>query len=104
MTRSTAPTLTIIYWRDIPAQVIVAAGPTKHKVELAPRFQQAIDRAAMHAGRIGPDEYLDDWRKQKSGVDGDPQEAAEAAAAELEERYSLDALNDLVANQGFAAP
>jgi hypothetical protein len=104
MTRSTALTLTVIYWRDIPAQVIVTDGRTKHRVELTPRFQQAIDRAAMHTGRIGPDEYLDDWKKQKSEVHGDPQEAAETAAAELEDRYPPDALNDLVENGGFEAP
>ena len=40
----------IVYWRDIPAQVIVRQGRTSEKRELPERFIQAIDRAAMRAG------------------------------------------------------
>ncbi len=101
MTRSTSPALTVIYWRDMPAQVIASTGQNVHRVELDARFQQAIDRAAMHTGRIGTEEYLEDWRRDSKPLAGDPEEAAVAAAAELEDRYSIEALNDLVANGGF---
>ena len=101
MTRSTNPTLTIIYWRDIPAQVTAGAGRDVHKVELHPRFQRAIDRAAMHTGRSGSEEYLEDWRRTSQTLAGDPRQAASAAAAELEDRYPSKALNNLVANGGF---
>ncbi len=101
MTRSTSPGITVIYWRDIPAQVIASAGDDVHRVELDARFQQAIDRAAMHTGRIGTEEYLEDWRRDSQTLAGDPKEAAVAVAAELEGRYSIEALNDLVANGGF---
>jgi hypothetical protein len=40
------PKLTIIYWRDIPAQVIGQQGRTRHKQELDRRFAVAIDRGA----------------------------------------------------------
>ena len=30
--------LTVILWRDIPAQVVAKLGRTAHKIELAPRF------------------------------------------------------------------
>ena len=101
MTRSTSPTLTVIYWRDIPAEVIATAGRIRHKAELSQRFQQAIDRAAMHTGRLGADEYLDDWRKEMSVIDGDLQQAAATAAAALEDRYSIEKLNDLVDRGGL---
>ena len=41
------PALTIVYWRDIPAQVIVGKGRSGAKAPLPERFEQAIDRAAM---------------------------------------------------------
>ena len=40
----------IIYWRDIPSQVIFQRGRTREKAMLGSRFQEAIDRAAMRAG------------------------------------------------------
>ena len=39
--------VTIVYWRDIPAQVIVGKGRRGSKRQLEERFEQAIDRAAM---------------------------------------------------------
>ena len=41
--------LIVVYWRDIPAQVIVKRGRVSAKRQLAERFEQAIDRAAMRA-------------------------------------------------------
>ena len=37
----------LVYWRDIPAQVIVQRGRRREKVQLSRRFQEAIDRAAI---------------------------------------------------------
>ena len=34
------PDVTIVFWRDIPAQVIVGPGRRGHKVQLAERFEQ----------------------------------------------------------------
>ena len=39
----------LVFWRDIPAQVLVRRGRDKAKVMLSNRFQVAIDRAAMRA-------------------------------------------------------
>ena len=41
------PDVTVVYWRDIPAQVIVGKGRRGVKAPLPERFEQAIDRAAM---------------------------------------------------------
>ncbi len=38
--------LTVVYWRDIPAQVIVKKGRRDEaKIQLTERFEKAIDRA-----------------------------------------------------------
>ena len=54
---------TIIYWRDIPSQVVVKQGRNSAKDQLSKRFMEAIDKAAMRAGRQGSKEYLEDWRR-----------------------------------------
>ncbi|MEL6680807.1 MAG: virulence factor, partial [Pseudomonadota bacterium] len=60
------PDVTVVYWRDIPAQVIVGKGRRGSKVPLPERFEQAIDRCAMKVGARDSDAYLSEWRK------GDP--------------------------------
>ena len=56
--------LTIVYWRDIPAQVIVKAGRQSAKRQLTERFEKAIDRAAMRANLRDTDSYLAEWAKR----------------------------------------
>ena len=94
---------TIVYWRDIPAQVIVKKGRIAAKRELSARFQEAIDAAAMRAKAIGTDAYLNDWRRDVSGECGDDLEAeADALQTGLEADYDDDRLARLVANKGYA--
>src|SRR3546814_5675163 len=57
------PQVTVVYWRDIPAQVIAKAGRKTAKVQLTERFEKAIDRAAMRAKLTGTDAYLEHWRR-----------------------------------------
>ena len=96
--------LTIVYWRDIPAQVIVGKGRRGAKVQLPERFEQAIDRAAMRAGARDADAYLAEWRKQPAGdVAGEAEEVARAEAAKLEAAYDSDRLKALIANDGWEA-
>ena len=47
---SSMPDVTVVFWRDIPAQVIVGKGRRGAKAQLPERFEQAIDRAAMKSG------------------------------------------------------
>lgn len=94
-------TLTVILWRDMPAQVVAKQGRTAHKIELPPRFQQAIDRAAMRAGSIGTDEYLEDWRRESRQCGDDLEAEAVAEAKSIEERFPLDVLNEYVINSGY---
>ena len=55
--------LTVIWWRDIPAQVLAREGRRASKVQLHPRFQVAIDKAASRAGKRAYNEYIEEWRK-----------------------------------------
>ena len=75
------PQVAIVYWRDIPAQVIVGKGRRGAKKQLSERFEQAIDRAAMKAGARDTDAYLAEWRKSSQGeTEGEPAAVAEAVA------------------------
>jgi len=97
------PDVTIVYWRDIPAQVIVGKGRRGAKVQLEERFEQAIDRAAMKSGAAETDDYLAEWRKAAPyPVDGDPAEVAQAEAARLHEEYDKERLLALINNEGRA--
>ena len=95
------PDVTIVYWRDIPAQVIVGKGRRGAKKQLSERFEQAIDRAAMKSGAAETDDYLAEWRKATPYVvDGDPADIAEAEAAQLEADYDQARLKALIDNDG----
>ena len=92
---------TIIFWRDIPSQVIVKQARTTAKAQLSERFFKAIDKAAMRAGRQGSAEYLDDWRREIKTCKGDPQTIVETTAKEMEDFYSDEVLHTLVKNKGL---
>ena len=94
--------LTVVYWRDIPAQVIVKAGRTSAKRQLTERFEKAIDRAAMRASLRDTDSYLAEWRRAAAENVGDDLEAEAGAAAErLERDYHDERLAALVMNGGL---
>lgn len=95
--------LIIVYWRDIPAQVIVRKGRQNAKRELSLRFTEAIDMCAMRTGASETDEYLAEWRKAAPVAVGDDLEAeADKATADLEARYDRERLVALVKAGGKA--
>jgi len=93
------PELTVIWWRDIPAQVTAKAGRASARAGLGERFQEAIDAAAMSAGLFDADGYIEEWRREARACGDDL--AAEVAdeAAKLEQTYGDDDLATL-ARQG----
>lgn len=95
----------LIYWRDIPAQVIVQRGRNREKVQLSPRFQEAIDRAAMRAGKGSSDAYMSEWRRESSTLDStaDLREIAEQEAGRFESEISDELLLQLIRNHGTAS-
>ncbi|MGR3322345.1 MAG: virulence factor [Pseudooceanicola sp.] len=97
------PDITVVYWRDIPAQVIVGKGRRGAKVQLSERFEQAIDRAAMKSGAHATDDYLAAWRKVPSGSEeGEAENLARDHAARIEGDYDQDRLKALIGNDGWA--
>jgi len=97
--------VTLVYWRDIPAQVIVGKGRRGHKVVLPERFEQAIDRAAMKIGAKDADAYLAEWRKAAPyPVEGEAAEVAAAEAARIDAEYDTARIKALIENEGWASP
>jgi hypothetical protein len=95
------PKLSLITWRDIPSQVIVKRGREVAKVLLPQRFQEAIDRAAMRAGKGSSDAYLADWRRSEGRDCGEDLDAeAKAEAARIEAAYDEARLLALVRSHG----
>ncbi len=95
--------LIIISWRDIPAQVIVKQGRETAKVQLTHRFQEAVDRAAMRAGKGGSAAYLADWKRSDPlPVSGNLNELAQAEAARIEAQYTDEDLEKLIRAHGTA--
>ena len=94
--------MTLVYWRDIPAQVVVQRGRTRAKVLLSARFQDAIDRAAMRAGKGGSSAYLAEWRRVTTACASAsaPDDLARQEAQRLEAAYCDRALADLVRRHG----
>lgn len=97
--------LIVVYWRDIPAQVIAKKGRRDQvKIVLEERFEKAIDRAAMRGGARSTDDYLADWRKADPVECSDDLEAeARAVADKLEAEYDDERLKVLVASGGNVA-
>ena len=94
--------LIIISWRDVPAQVIVKRGRETAKVQLSQRFQEAVDRAAMRAGKGSSDAYLADWKRSDPKPCGDDLQAEAAAeAARIEAAFTDEALEALIRAKGL---
>jgi hypothetical protein len=94
--------VTVIWWRDIPAQVVAGQGRGAVRAVLSDRFQEAIDLAATRAGLIGSDDYLDAWRKVSTPCEGDLEVAVAAEAERLEAAYPDDVLATLARDGGVA--
>ncbi len=95
-----------ILWRDIPSQVLIKRGRDRGKYMLSARFQEAIDRAAMRAGKGGSDAYLDEWRRVTTAIEAEGALAHIAAqlGQEIEAQYSDEDVTRLAKQNGYAEP
>ena len=97
--------LIVISWRDIPCQVVVKQGRDTVRVPLSARFQAAVDRAAMRAGKGSSDAYLAEWgRSAPRECGADLKAEAIAEVNRLEAKYSATDLERLIRAKGVAAP
>ena len=93
--------ITHVFWRDIPAQVIVGKGRSGAKMPLPERFEQAIDRAAMKVGAKDDDAYLAGFHRVVVGeAEGDLREVAKAQAEAIEVAYDNARLKTLIDAEG----
>lgn len=84
---------TIIFWRDIPAQIVIGKGRRAEKIQLADRFMVAVDKAAMVGGATSADEYLEDWHRQPAPTNDDGGAwSAESLARHIEAQYPTSRL------------
>ena len=92
----------VILWRDIPSQVVIQRGRRREKVMLSDRFQQAIDRAAMRAGKGGSGPYLAEWRRETTTLNaaGELREIARAEARRFEQAFSDERLDAMIRDHG----
>jgi hypothetical protein len=91
----------ILYWRDIPAQVKARDGRQRAARPLSERFQQAIDAAAMRAGKTSTDGYLEGWRASAwQAREGTPEVAARSLTEDLERAYPQERLLALARAEG----
>lgn len=95
--------LTVIWWREIPAQVTAREGRSRAAAELSDRFQEAIDAAAMRAGLIGTDTYLEEWRRVTRPCGDDLEAEVEQECERLEGAYDDATLERLVRGNGTEA-
>jgi len=96
------PKLTVIYWRDIPAQVKARAGRDRVSTPLPDRFMVAVDGAATVAGKTTTDEYIAEWREETRDCGEDLQAEADREAERIDAGYPPDMLRALVRNGGWA--
>jgi hypothetical protein len=78
-------------WRELPSMVAARSAEESVKAELAPRFQEAIDEAAMRLGDTGADDYLMGWdRSPWTAAEGAPAVVLDRVAAELDTDWPDD--------------
>ena len=78
-------------WRELPSMVAARSGEETAKVQLAARFQEAIDEAAMRLGDTGATDYLEGWERSPwTEADGSPAEVLDRVAAALDSEWPAD--------------
>jgi hypothetical protein len=92
--------LVTIWWRDIPMQVIAREGRRTEKRVLDRRFQVAVDKAAINAGKKSYDEYIAEMSRAERACGDDLAAEADAEVARLDAAYARDVLRGYVERGG----
>lgn len=93
--------LTIVYWRDIPAQLIIGSGRKAIKRKLSEKYEKAIDHCAMKVGAKDSDSYLKDWHKKIFPLSNSGEFVIEDELKKIEQNYSDVTLKKLIENDGW---
>ena len=93
--------LKIVYWRDIPGQVVFREGRRSTRLRLHTRFMRAIERAAYRLKKKQQDALFEPWRDVAQPLDGaDIRAQAERLVQQLESHYTDAVLEDLIRASG----
>jgi hypothetical protein len=93
--------LTVVYWRDIPAQVIAKQGRKTAKKILPDRFSEAIDKAAMRSKLAGTDAYLEHWQRRVEDINGDLEQLVQERLQQIDSEYDAERLKLLIRQGGL---
>ena len=100
--RAATPELTVIFWRDIPAQVKARNGRERTSAPLPDRFMVSVDAAATRAGKTSTDEYIGEWREETRPCGPDLQSEVEAEAMRIADTFPSELVKGYVRNNGWA--
>lgn len=96
------PQKIIVYWRDIPAQVLIKEGRKSARRELPDFFMEAIDACAMKVGAKDSEAYLAEWRRADPvTVAGDLEAEADTALQALIDAYPKERVLTLITAEGW---
>jgi Virulence factor len=91
----------VTLWRDLPSLVVARDGDQVTKSLLAPRFQEAIDEAAMRLGETSSDDYLSGWtRSEWTPAVGGIVEVCDRVVADLEDQWPAERLAEYLDKLG----
>lgn len=92
--------LKIVYWRDIPGQVVFKEGRRNTRLRLPARFMKAIERAAYRLKKQHKDALFEPWHDVAQTIDGDVKEQAYLLVSQLEAQYPEAVLDKLICASG----
>ena len=92
--------LKVVYWRDIPSQVVIREGGRSTRLRLSPRFMRAIERAAYRLKKKQKDALFEPWRDVAQPFAGDVRQQAQQLLQHLEQHYTDEVLETLIRASG----
>ncbi len=90
----------IVYWRDIPGQVVIREGRRSTRLRLPLRFMKAIERAGYRLKKKQQDALFEPWHGVTQTFNGDIKEQAKQLVRQLEEQYTEEVLENLIRASG----
>ena len=87
--------LKIVFWRDIPGQVVVRENRRSTRLRLSPKFMRAIERAAYRLKKNQIDVWFDPWHDVDQPFSGDINEQGRLLVEHIEQQYSEAVLDQL---------
>ncbi|HEY5738398.1 MAG: virulence factor [Gammaproteobacteria bacterium] len=92
--------LKIVFWRDIPGQVVIRKGRRSTRLRLPARFTKAIERASYRLKKTQQDAMFEPWHDVSQPFEGDVEQQARQLLRRLETQYTDEVLETLIRASG----